>query len=124
MTFRRLGLLVIRRVRLFFLFFYYLGQGFEHLEREAHYAAVLASTLEVESLIVVVGEHLVKESLVVVEALGPLWDGFVLYLACLLTHLPDAPPCPPIVPVLLTLRTPGEAHELRGPMTMLIQRTS
>jgi hypothetical protein len=77
----------------FFLFFsYYLAQSLKHLEREAHYAAVLTSTLEVESFIVIVGEHFGDESLVVVKTLRPSWDGFVVYLLCLLTHLAHSPP--------------------------------
>src|SRR5918999_1680494 len=67
--------------------FYYLAQGLKHLEREAHYAGILTPTLEVESFIVVVGEHFGEEPLVVVKTLGSLWDGFVIYLACLLTHI-------------------------------------
>jgi hypothetical protein len=43
--------------------------------------------LDVESLVVVVDEYLGHEPLVVVESLGPLRDGFVLYLSRLLTYL-------------------------------------
>jgi hypothetical protein len=86
---RELGSLAIRRV---WLFFYHLGQGLEHLEGEAYYTVVSAPELEVESLIVVVEESFGEEPLVVVKTLGPLWDGFVLYLACLLTHQAYAPP--------------------------------
>jgi hypothetical protein len=89
-------LLAIRRVFVLLLFllffFYYLTQGLKHLESEAHYAAVLAPTLEVESFIIVVGEHFGEESLVVVKTLRPSWDGLVIYLMCLLTHLAYAPP--------------------------------
>jgi hypothetical protein len=90
-----LGSLAVRRVFVplfFFLLLYYLAQGSKHLEREAHYAAVLTSTLEVESFIVIVGEHFGDESLVVVKTLRPSWDGFVVYLLCLLTHLAHSPP--------------------------------
>src|ERR671917_2876183 len=92
MNSRELGSLAIRRVFVFLFFFYYLAQGLKHLEREAYYAAVLTPTLEVESFIVVVGEHFGEETLVVVKTLGPLRDGFVVYLLCLLTHLAHSPP--------------------------------
>src|SRR5918992_1962951 len=88
----KLASLAIRRRFRFLFLLYYLAQGFEHLEREAHYAAVLTPTLEVESFIVVVGELLGEEPLVVVKALGLLWDSFVVYLARLLTHLAYTPP--------------------------------
>src|ERR687893_1302849 len=101
MNSRELGLLAIRRVFVFLFFFYYLAQGLKHLEREAHYAAVLTPTLEVESFIVVVGEHFGEESTVVVEALGLLWDSFVVYLARLLTHLAYTPP--PIIGLIYSL---------------------
>ena len=64
----------------------------EHLKREAHHAAVLAPDLEEESLTVMVDERFGEEPLVVVKPLGPLRDGFVLYLARLLAHLLYAPP--------------------------------
>jgi hypothetical protein len=53
---------------------------------EAHYAVVLAPEFEIESLIIVVDESLGEEPLVVVEPLCPFRDGFVLYLAYLLTQ--------------------------------------
>src|ERR671921_1339867 len=43
--------------------------------------------LSLDGLIVVADEGFGKEPLVVVKSLGPLRDGFVLYLACLRTHL-------------------------------------
>jgi hypothetical protein len=39
MNSRELGALAIRRVFVLLFFFYYLAQGLEHLEREAHHAA-------------------------------------------------------------------------------------
>src|SRR5918997_6990909 len=96
MNSRELGSLAIRRVFVslcfFLFFFYYLAQGLKHLESEAHYAAVLTPTLEVESFIIVVGEHFGEESLVVVKTLRPSWDRFMVYLLCLLAHLAYAPP--------------------------------
>jgi hypothetical protein len=47
--------------------------------REAHHAAILASDLEVEGLVVVVNQRFGEEPLVVVEPFGPLRDGFVLH---------------------------------------------
>src|SRR3712207_350334 len=96
-----LGLSVMLPQRLWALFLNLLRcpfEGLEHLEGEAHHAAVLAPALEVEGLLVVVEEHLREEPLVVVEALGPLRDGIVLDLACLLTHLAYS------LPLLLLLR--------------------
>jgi hypothetical protein len=61
--------------------------GFRASRRKADYAAVLAPNLEVESIIVVVDESFGEKPLVVVKSLGPLRDGFVFYLAGLLTHL-------------------------------------
>src|SRR5215218_8324485 len=92
MNSRELASLAIRRVFVLLFFFYYRLQGFEHLEGETHYAVVLAPNLEVDGTIVVVDERFGEEPLVVVKPLSPLWDGFVLYLACLLTHLAYAPP--------------------------------
>src|ERR671920_123179 len=43
--------------------------------------------LSLDGLIVVVDERFGGEPLVVVKSLGQLRDGFVLYLACLRTHL-------------------------------------
>ena len=69
-----------------FLFGHFL-QSLEPLEGEAHHVAVLTPDLEEESLIVVVEQRFFEEPLVVVEAMGPLRDGFVVYLAWLLAHL-------------------------------------
>jgi hypothetical protein len=66
------------------LFLYYL-QTFDHLEAEAHYAALLALVLEVDCLLVTVDENLRHNPAVVVEPLCPLWDIFV-YLLGLLAH--------------------------------------
>ena len=44
-------------------------------------------TLSLDGLIVVVDEGFGREPLVGVKPLGRLRDGFVLYLACLRTHL-------------------------------------
>src|SRR5215207_7692798 len=85
---------LLLRGGVFLLFFYYLAQGFEHPEGKADYTVVLTPTLEVESLIVVVDERFGEKPLVVVKSLGPLRDGFVLYPACLLAHLPWTPPHP------------------------------
>src|SRR5215211_2666689 len=95
-------------------FFYYLGQGFEHLEGEAHHSAVLAPYLEAESLIVVVDERFGEEPLVVVKTLGILWDGFVLYSACLLAHLVCVAPCYILYLPTSYRSTSREAHQLRG----------
>jgi hypothetical protein len=72
-------------VRVFAFFLNYL-KALDHLEGEAHYAALLASVLEVDGLIVVVDEDLLDEPAVVVEALRLLWDGLVLHLSGLLAH--------------------------------------
>src|SRR5215217_4636495 len=81
-AFCEVGLSLLLRVcRLFFL---YDLQALEHLEGEAHYAAVLALVLEVDGFIVVVDESLGEDSLVVIETLSPLRDSFALYLALLL----------------------------------------
>ena len=72
---------------LLFDFFYYLVEGFEHLKRQPHYAAVLAPALDVESFIVVVDEYLGDEPLIVVKPLGPLRDGLIVYLTRLLANL-------------------------------------
>src|SRR5215212_7074694 len=61
-------------------------QALDHLEGEAHHAALLAQVLYVDGLVVVVDKHLVERPGVVVEALGPLGHGLVPYLACLLAH--------------------------------------
>src|SRR5215213_6547308 len=56
--------------------------------------------LSLDGLIVVVDERFGREPLVVVvKSLGPLRDGFVLYLACLRTHLYT--PCPFLGPNLI-----------------------
>ena len=60
-------------------FFLHYLQTFDHLEGEAHYAAILAPALELYGLIVVVDESFGEEPLVVVEPLGPLGDGLVLW---------------------------------------------
>jgi len=77
------ALLLLRVCGLFFLDNL---QALDHLEGEAHYAALLALVLEVDSLIVVVDEDLRHEPAVVVEPLGPLGDIFVLHLSGLLAH--------------------------------------
>src|SRR5215218_6358944 len=74
------------RLRVFGLFFFHYPQALDHLEAEAHYAALLALVLDVDGLVVVVDEYLGEDPLVVVEPVGPLGDGLVLYLACLLSH--------------------------------------
>ena len=61
-------------------------ETFDHLEAEADHATVSALVLEVDRLLVVVDEHLGVESLIVIEPLGPLGDGLVLYLARLLSR--------------------------------------
>src|ERR671921_3017037 len=66
-------------------FFNYL-QALDRLEGEAHHAALLAPVLDVDGLVVVVDEYLGEHPAVVVEALSPLWDGLVAYLARLLAH--------------------------------------
>ena len=68
-----------------FLFFLDSLKTFDHLEGEAHYAVLLAFVLDVDGLVVVVDKYLGEVPLVVVEPLGPLGDGLVLYLAGLLT---------------------------------------
>jgi hypothetical protein len=78
-----LGSLLLLGVR-GLLFLYYL-QTFDHLEAEAHYAALLALVLEVDCLLVTVDENLRHNPAVVVEPLCPLWDIFV-YLLGLLAH--------------------------------------
>src|SRR5215212_10720835 len=93
----KLGALLLLRVC--GLFFLDDLQALDHLEGEAHHAALLALVLEVDGLLVVVDEHLVEEPAVVVEALGPLGHGLVPYLARLLAHahalLPSTPSCYP-----------------------------
>src|SRR5215218_11477723 len=74
------------RLRVFGLFFFHYPQALDHLEGEAHYAALLALVLDVDGLVVVVDEYLGEDPFVVVEPLGPLRDGLVLYIACLLGH--------------------------------------
>src|SRR5215213_1997474 len=61
-------------------------QALEHLEGEAHYAALLAPVLEVDGLLVVVDEDLRHKPAVVVEPLRPLGDGLVFHLSGLLAH--------------------------------------
>src|SRR5215218_9719588 len=79
------GKALVLVVRVFAFFLYYL-QSLDHLEGEAHYAALLAPVLDVDCLIVMVDEHLRHNPAVVVEALSPLWDIFVRYLLGLLAH--------------------------------------
>jgi hypothetical protein len=78
-----LGSLLLRVCRLFFL---HDLQALDHLEGEAHYAALLALVLEIDGLLIVVDEDLRRKPAVVVEALSPLWDGLVLHPASLLHH--------------------------------------
>src|SRR5919112_826394 len=57
---RKSGLLAIWRLLLCFfllLFLYYPTQGFQHLQREADHAALLAPYLHVQGLVIVVDEH-------------------------------------------------------------------
>src|SRR5215207_2654218 len=61
-------------------------QSLDHLEGEAHDAAVLALVLEVDCLVIVVNENLRHEPAAVVESLRPLWDIFVLHLLGLFAH--------------------------------------
>ena len=77
--------------------FYYLGEGFEHLKRKPHYATLSALVLDLESLVVVVDEYLGDEPLVVVEPLGPLRDGLIVYLTRLLTHSTVLLPLPSVM---------------------------
>src|SRR5215203_4820648 len=79
---RYIGMLVLLS---FLLLFHHL-QALDHLEGEAHHAAFLSLVLDVDGLIVVVDEDLGEHPTVVVEALSPLWDGPVAYLAGLLAH--------------------------------------
>src|SRR5215210_9059454 len=72
-------------MRVFVFFLYYL-QPLDHLEAEAHNAALLASVLEVDGFVVVVDEDLRHKPAAVVEPFGPLGDIFVLYLLGLLAH--------------------------------------
>src|ERR687890_2688822 len=90
----------------------------DHLEGEAHYATLLTLVLNVDGLVVVVDEYLVEDPLVVVEALGPLRDGLVLYIARLLGHrrllLPSI--------VCSTPKRLNVSH--RGAFRVLIQRSA
>src|SRR5215208_4161114 len=70
------------------LFLDYL-QSLDHLEGEAHYAAVLALVLEVDGFVVVVDEDLRHEPAAVVEPLCPFGDVFVRNLFGLLAHPHD-----------------------------------
>src|SRR5918994_5876105 len=96
---RYIGMLVLLS---FLLLFHHL-QALDHLEGEAHYAALLALVLDVDGLIVVVDEYLGEHPAVVVEPLSPLWYGPVAYLAGLLAHR--------LAPSLDSVSLPG-----RGPM--------
>ena len=64
-------------------------QSLDHLEGEAHDAAVLTLVLEVDGLLVIVDEDLRHKPAVVVEPLCPLGDVFVLYLLGLFAHPHD-----------------------------------
>src|SRR5215217_258164 len=68
------------------LFFLHYLKALDHLEGEAHYAAVLALVLEVDCFVVVVDEDLRHEPAAVVEPLCPFGDVFVRYLFGLLAH--------------------------------------
>src|SRR5215208_5260586 len=78
---RYIGMLLL----LYFLVLFHHLQALDHLEGEAHHAALLALVLDVDGLIVVVDEDLGEHPTVVVEPLRPLWDSFALYLALLRT---------------------------------------
>src|SRR5215211_4712460 len=67
--------------------------------------------LSLDGLIVVVGEGFGRESLVVVKSLGSLRDGFVHYLARLLTHLHT--PSPFLGANLTDTRSIGVRRSLR-----------
>src|SRR5918995_6419058 len=71
------------------LFFLDYLQALDHLEGEAHYAALPPLVLEVDGFVVVVDEDLRHKPAAVVEPLCPLWDIFVLYLFGLLAHPHD-----------------------------------
>src|SRR5215213_10490006 len=79
----KLGSLLLR---VFGLFLFHYPQALDHLEAEAHYAALLALVLDVDGLVVVVDEYLGEDPLVVVEPFCPLGDIFVLHLSGLLAH--------------------------------------
>src|SRR5215211_7542484 len=74
------------------LFFLNYLKTFDHLEGEAHYAALLALVLDVDGLLVIVDEDLRHKPAVVVEPLCPLGDISVLYLLGLLAHPHDLLP--------------------------------
>src|SRR5215217_5410619 len=76
---------LLRRVCGFLFFLHYL-QALDLLEGEAHYAAVLALVLEVDSLVVMVDHDLRGHPAAVVESLCPLRDVLVHYLLGLLAH--------------------------------------
>src|SRR5918992_2562970 len=89
------------------LFFLDYLQALDHLEGEAHYAALLTLVLEVDGLFVIVDEDLRHKPAVVVESLRPLRDILVLYLFGLLAHwrlllpsimflYPEEAPCIPL----------------------------
>ena len=83
------------------MFFLDYLQTFDHLEGEAHYAALLASVPEVDGLVIVVDEDLLDGPAVVVEPLCPLWDIrpcalcgiflFFTFLACSLIRTTSFP---------------------------------
>src|SRR5215208_6689669 len=84
-AFSEVSLVLLRRVCGFLFFLYYL-KALDHLEGEAHDAALLALVLEVDGLLVVVDEDLRHNPAAVVEPLCPLRDVFVHYLLGLLAH--------------------------------------
>src|SRR5215207_1299787 len=83
--FSEVRLVLLRRVCGLLFFLYYL-QAFDLLEGEAHYAAVLALVLKVDSLVVVVDHDLRGPPAAVVKPLCPLGDVLVDYLLGLLAH--------------------------------------
>src|SRR5829696_2731032 len=68
----------------------------------------------VESLVVVVEERFGVEPLVVIESLSPLWDGFVVYLACLLAHRIDPPFLYTMLSHIPHAHAQGSSTPLRG----------
>jgi hypothetical protein len=102
----KLGSLLLH-LRVCGVFFFDYLQALDHLEGEAHYAALLALVLDVDCLVVMVDEYLRHNPAVVVEALGPLRDILVLYLFGLLASprlllpstmflYPEEAPCIPL----------------------------
>ena len=66
-------------------------QSLEHIEAKAHYAALLASVLDVDGLVVMVDENLRHNPAVVVEALSPLWNILFAFWACSLIRTTSFP---------------------------------